>query len=78
MATIVLNNGMLLIGNDFIDATLNCNKGKSHGTITTECYGLKVNRKWTSTLPITESEKVLRKAASNDGVRVTYFQSQSI
>ena len=79
MTTIVLNSGILHIGTDFVDAVLKTHSAaKSHGKITTECRGLKVNREWVSTLDIAASEKALRKAAADDGMRVSYFQSQAI
>lgn len=73
MATIVKDGMTITLGRDFADAVL-LPQIASHGE-------LQVNNKarftWQSTLSIAESERALRLAALEDGVRITLFVSQA-
>ena len=75
MATILKQDKGLKIGNDFVDAVTN-NKLLSHGEIAVTHSNKRIL--WESTLPITDSEKILRQAAKEEGRRVIFFSSQAI
>ena len=63
----------LHIGTDLVDCMTG--KAKSHGVLVVDrAYSMN----WLSTLPIRESETVIRKAATSEGRHISYFMSQAI
>ena len=77
MATILRDGNRYTIGKDFVDAaTLDvvC----SGGAFQHSGYGAKQKTfAWQSSLSQQETERVLRQAAQEDGVQITYFESHS-
>lgn len=63
----------LYVGTDLVDCMTG--KAKSHGVLVIDrSYSLN----WLSTLPIRESESVIRKAVTAEGRQISYFMSQAI
>ncbi len=63
----------LYIGTDLVDCMTG--KAKSHGVLVVDrAYSMN----WLSTLPIRESETVIRKAVTSEGRHISYFMSQAI
>ena len=74
MATIIKEGRTLKVGRDFVDAVTGA--AQSHGELMTTLNTSPMP--WQSTLPIADTEHVLRVAAKEDGARITYFRSQSL
>lgn len=71
--TITKHEKILKIGKDLVDAV--SGKLASHGSI--EVNG-SVRYDWVSTLPIGDSERILRRAVTKEHKKVTLFMSQAI
>ena len=75
MATVGLMDTGYHVGRDFLDALLAERAAVSRGDLR---VGDGVVHRWVSTLSCVDSERILRKAASDDGVRITRFTSQGV
>jgi len=77
MTLIVRRADEFLIGSDLVDATTGAYQSHGEWSYSIRPYGDK-RCTWKSTLPISESEHILRTAAAKEHKRVTFIKSQSI
>lgn len=73
MSTVCRHGDILKVGNNFVDAVTG--RLRAQGKITMR-GGMPLT--WVSTLPIAETERILRRSAQLEARTVTYFESQSV